>query len=424
MPRFSFIHAADLHLDSPLRGLEEYPGAPVERLRGATREAIGNLVSLCLEESVAFLVIAGDLFDYDWKDFQTALFVVQQFQRLERAGIPVFLIFGNHDAREDMSRKVPWPKNVEVFDHKRPETKLLAQHGVALHGMSFPKREVTKNLVPDYPAPVAGMFNIGLLHTNANGSRDHDAYAPCSVAELVAKGYDYWALGHVHTFEVLHEQPHVVYSGNIQGRNVRETGAKGCVLVTVEDHEIAKLDFRETDVLRWSREVVTLQENDGSDELLERVRGALRSVVESADGRLAAVRLEIEGRCAAHRSLVRDGDRQQALTDLRALAGDFGDEVWIEKIKFRTQSPLDLAGLRQGQDLVGELLREIDAVAGDGQRLNALTELLKPLSLKVAGELADQTGGEPIDFQDPVLLAGWLREAEAVLLSHLVEEPA
>ena len=184
------------------------------------------------------------------------------------------------------------------------------------------------------------------------------------------------------------------------------------------------MEFRETDVLRWSREVVALEESDGLDEMLERVRAVLRSAVESADGRLAAVRLQIEGRCAAHRSLVRDGDRQQALTDLRALAGDFGDEVWIEKIKFRTQSPLDLAGLREGQDLVGELLREIDAVAGDGQRLNALTELLKPLSLKVAGELADQTGGELIDFQDPELLAGWLREAEAVLLSHLVEEPA
>ncbi len=424
MPAFSFIHAADLHLDSPLRGLEEYPGAPVKRLRGATREAIGNLVSLCLDESVAFLVIAGDLFDYDWKDFQTALFVVQHFQRLDRAGIPVYLIFGNHDAREEMSRKVPWPKNVAVFDHKRAETKTLTEHSVALHGMSFPKREVTKNLVPDYPEPVPGMFNIGLLHTNANSSPNHDSYAPCRVEELVAKGYDYWALGHVHTFEVLHERPHIVYSGNIQGRNIRETGLKGCVLVTVDDREITDVEFRETDVLRWHRAVVTLEESDGSDEMLDRVRAALRGAVDAAEGRLTAVRLEIEGRCAAHHSLVRDADRQQATTDLRALAGEFGDDVWIEKIKFRTQSPLNLEELRQGQDLVGELLREIDVVANDGTRLGELAELLRPLSTKVAGELADQTGGESIDFNDPVLLAGWLREAEAVLLSHLVEESA
>ena len=419
-----FIHAADLHLDSQLRGLEEYPGAPVERLRGATREAIGNLVSLCIDESVAFLVIAGDLFDYDWKDFQTALFVVQQFQRLDRAGIPVYLIFGNHDAREEMSRKVPWPKNVAVFDHKRPETKILAEYGIALHGMSFPKREVTKNLVPDYPEPLAGMFNIGLLHTNANSSPNHDSYAPCRVEELVAKGYDYWALGHVHTFEVLHERPHVVYSGNIQGRNIRETGTKGCVLVTVDDREVTDIEFRETDVLRWHRAVVSLEEADRTEEMLDRVRAALRNVVDAAEGLLTAVRLEIEGRCAAHRDLVRDADRQQATTDLRALAGEFGDDVWIEKIKFRTQSPLNLEELRQGQDLVGELLREMDVVANDAARLGELAELLKPLSTKVAGELADQTGGESIDFNDPELLAGWLREAEAVLLSHLVEEPA
>ncbi len=416
-----FIHAADIHLDSPLRGLDEYPGAPVERVRGATREALKNLVDLCLTERVDFLVIAGDLFDHDWRDFHTPLFAVHQLQRLEREQVPVFLILGNHDSHQGMSRSTPWPRNVHVFDHKKPETKRLDKLNVALHGQSFAKREVTQNLVPDYPAAVPGAFNIGLLHTNANGSPNHDKYAPCSVPELVAKDYDYWALGHVHDFQLLQEHPHVVYSGNLQGRHIRETGPKGCVLVTVSGTEITGFEFRETDVLRWFHETVRLADDDGLDELKHRVREQLRDVVSRSEDRLAAVRLEITGRCRAHRDLVRDDARQQVITDLRSLAGEVGDELWVEKVKFRTRPLMDVAARRLAQDVVGELLREIEAIANDPQRLLALADELKPLATKVAGDVKDQAGGEEIDFQNPEQLAAWLREAETLLINQLVE---
>ena len=257
-----FLHAADIHLDSPLRGLEDYPGAPVERIRSATRTALTKLIDLCLAERVDFLLIAGDLFDLDWRDFHTALFVAEQMRRLESAAIPVFLILGNHDSHQEMTRRTPWPANVHLFDHKKPQTIQIDRLRVALHGMSFPKREVSENLVPGYPAPVAGWFNIGLLHTNANGSPNHDSYAPCSVEELIAKGYDYWALGHVHDYQILSERPHIVYSGNLQGRHARELGAKGAVLVTVSDGEVSEVEFRETDVLRWFQASVPLSEAD------------------------------------------------------------------------------------------------------------------------------------------------------------------
>jgi DNA repair exonuclease SbcCD nuclease subunit len=253
-----FVHAADIHLDSPLRGLESYPGAPADEIRGATRAALVKLIELCLNERADFLLIAGDLFDLDWRDFHTALFVAQQLRRLESAGIPVFIILGNHDSYQEMSRRTPWPSNVTVFDHKQPESYPIEKLNVVVHGMSFPKREVCENLVPLYPEPVAGCFNIGLLHTNANGSPNHDPYAPCSVQELVSKRYDYWALGHVHDFQILHQHPHVVYAGNPQGRHVRELGAKGIVLVHVSDGEVTELEFRETDVLRWFHETVHL----------------------------------------------------------------------------------------------------------------------------------------------------------------------
>lgn len=416
-----FVHAADIHLDSPLCGLENYPGAPVEQIRGASRSAFIHLMNLCLEEQVDFLVVAGDLFDSSLKDFHTALFVVQQFRRLESAGIPVYLIFGNHDSFQEMSRRTPWPANVHVFDHKRPQTFRIDNLNVALHGRSFPKREVLENLVPEYPEPLAGCFNIGILHTNANGSPNHDSYAPCSVPELIAKRYDYWALGHVHEHLVLHSRPAIVYSGNPQGRHARELGAKGAVLAHVTDGELTELEFREVDVLRWFRETVTLQSADGIDELYEHVRMRLRDVQSRSDGRFAAVRLEIEGRCAAHRRLVRDDFRQQVVTDLRALAGDFRNDLWIEKIKFRTRSPLDVDALRRGPDLIGELLRSIDATILDPAQLDALTTELQPLMTKVAADLQGTSPGEVIDFRDPQQLTEWVRDAERILLDRLVE---
>ena len=58
---FKFLHAADIHLDSPFKGLERYEGAPAEKMRQATRRALENLVQLALDEQVKFVLIAGDL---------------------------------------------------------------------------------------------------------------------------------------------------------------------------------------------------------------------------------------------------------------------------------------------------------------------------------------------------------------------------
>ncbi|MEK6259497.1 MAG: DNA repair exonuclease [Planctomycetota bacterium] len=421
-----FIHAADIHLDSPLRGLEAYPGAPAERLRIATRQAFDRVVDLCLEERVDFLIVAGDLFDTEVKDFHSALAAAEQLRRLYKASIPVYLILGNHDSLEEATRHVPWPANVTLFDHKRPQTVRHPTLPVALHGMSYPKREVTENLVPGYPAPIAGCFNIGLLHTNVGGGDVHLNYAPCSLEELVAKGYEYWALGHVHGFKILNKWPHVIYSGNTQGRSVSEIGSKGCLLVTVDERanggEVREVEFRETDLVRWFCETIPLQPNDDEDALLDATRNRLREIVSAADGRLAAVRLEFTGHCAVHAQLAKDASRQQLVANLRALASDFGDDVWIEKIKFHTQSPLDLDALRERQDLIGQLLRDIGSLARNPQSLRELSET-KDLAAKAAAELTQAADGDDLfDLNDPDRQVGWLRDAEALLLSHLVQE--
>ena len=241
MPDFTF-----LHLDSPLRGLDA--AAPAGRIRDASRQALANLVTLAEERQVAFVLLAGDLYDGDWKDWRTGQFLAQQLARLTRAGIEVIAISGNHDAEQVLTKKLSIPGMMRAA---RPETRRLRSVPVAVHGQSFATPAVTDNLALAYPEPVDGLFNIGLLHT-ACGSTAHDNYAPCSVADLTRRGYDYWALGHVHTRSVLSEDPWVVFPGNIQGRHVKEEGSKGATLVTVDGRRVL-LEHQALDVLRWLR---------------------------------------------------------------------------------------------------------------------------------------------------------------------------
>lgn len=425
-----FIHAADLHIDSPLRGLEAYEGAPVDRVRHATRDALQRLVQLCLDEQADFLIVAGDLFDHDWKDFNTALFVVNQFQILDKAGIRVLVIRGNHDSKAETSLKAPWPSSERftLFDHKSAHTILLPELGVAIHGMSFAERHVKENLVPKYPDAIKGMFNIGILHTNATGNEEHATYAPCSVQNLIDKGYQYWALGHVHQYQVLNAGPcHVIYSGNTQGRHIRETGAKGCAVVTVENGEVERIEFVPTDVLRWKQIDLELTATQHLDDLYELVDSKLREELVTAEGRLLGVRLRISGGCAAHRQLGSDVARREAEAALRARVGEISDDVWLEKIKWHTRAPIDRESLQQGQDFVGELLRQLDLLAGDDAELKSFAACLQPLIDKTHGDL--QTGNNDedrseqlVDFDSPHQLRDWLKAAEGLLLNQLTKD--
>ena len=229
-----FIHAADIHLDSPLSGLAAYPDAPAAQLRNATRDAFCELINRAIEEQVDFMVIAGDLYDGSWRDHNTGIFFCREMGRLRRAGIAVFVLFGNHDAESEMTRKLELPDNVRCFATQKPQTFTLDTLGVVLHGQSFRHKETTDNLAAAYPPPVAGYYNIGVLHTALEGHTAHANYAPCSRAELHARGYQYWALGHVHEFAQWDGPSIIVFPGNLQGRHIRETGRRGAVLVEVD----------------------------------------------------------------------------------------------------------------------------------------------------------------------------------------------
>lgn len=400
MSSFRFVHSADIHLDSPLRGLAGQEGNAVARVRSATREALDMLVGLAVEEKVDFLIIAGDLYDGDWRDYKTGLFFAAQMGRLNKEGIPVYLLHGNHDAESQITRRLELPDNVHVFGTRKPTTFVLDELQVALHGQSFRQRDITDNLVPNYPAPESGTFNIGVLHTGLGGMGGHENYAPCTIEDLTNKGYDYWALGHVHQASVLREKPHVVFPGNLQGRHARETGAKGASLVTVEDGDIVELTTVPCDVVRWTVLPVSLADAERFADVIDLIHDAVEAAVTEADGRLLACRIVLQGRTAVHDQLIASEDRM--LAEARAGALGLGDEVaWVEKVVINTQPEVDAETLAEREDAIGELQRLLQEATGDDALLAQIEDdigkLVRQLPHEVRGHTDDSVLKAAVD---------------------------
>lgn len=375
---FKFIHTADTHLDSPLHRLEAYEGAPVEAIRRASRGAFENLIDLAIAESVDFILIAGDLFDGDWKDYNTGLYFIGQIRRLKEAGIALFIVSGNHDAAGRMTRSLPYPENVYVFSHRVPETRTLGSLKAAIHGQSFSTPAVMDNISLGYPVPVPGYFNIGLLHTSLTGREGHENYAPCTVEDLKNRGYDYWALGHAHRFEIVSSDPYVVFPGCIQGRHIRETGAKGAVLVSVEEGSGPVVAYYPLDVIRWEELAVDLSGSDTEQACLDRFKDALETPLNRHDPVPVIARVTFNGQTEVHTRIVGDLDYWKEAVRSTAVS-DFGDRAWIEKVIVLTGpktreggKPIDPGPLLELEKLVLDIKADDDSLLSIGDELSSL----------------------------------------------------
>jgi DNA repair exonuclease SbcCD nuclease subunit len=412
-----FLHAADIHLDSPLVKLDAYESAPVGEIRGATRRALENLVQTAIAEEVDFVVIAGDVYDGDWKDYNTGLHFVSRAAQLREAGIPVLFTAGNHDAASSITRSLRLPDNVHVFPHDRPTTKVIGPLNVAVHGQSFGSPAVRTDLSRNYPTPVPGCFNIGLLHTCVNGREGHERYAPCNLKALCEKGYDYWALGHVHQREVLSEHPQVVFPGNTQGRNARETGPKGCMLVSVGDAGRAAVEFRPLDVVRWEAVTIDAAGCNSAYDVVDRLRGGLPTLLSANAEGLTVVRVRVAGTTPAHHELMSDPERWEM--EIRSVASEDGlGRLWVEKVRLGTQPQ------RSGDDLppdgaVGDLVSLIDEIGADPAALRDLASELSDLEKKLPREFREGTEGW--DPARPEWLAALLSESKSMLLRRLMK---
>jgi DNA repair protein SbcD/Mre11 len=335
--RFTFLHAADLHLGSPFVGLAMRDEQLATRFARASRDAFSDLVSRAIEARVAFVVIAGDVYDGDWKDTSIGLFFNRELARLDREGIAVFVLKGNHDAESVITKAISLPPNVVQFPTRTAGTFRIEQLNVALHGRSFPDRVVTENYVLDYPDPVPGWFNIGVLHTSCDGRPGHATYAPCTVGQLKSLNYQYWALGHVHEYEVLAWDPWVVFPGNLQGRSVRECGPKGAVLVDVDDDAITEVRRLIVDRARWAIVNVDLDAVTSEDEALAAFEQRVRPLAAEADGKMLALRLTLTGKAELYRSL--KADAQRFSDEAQAAAHRCAEDAWLEGVRFAGSEP-------------------------------------------------------------------------------------
>ncbi len=419
---FKFIHAADIHLDSAREGVQRDFEGPVTEIQQAPRRAFENLVRLAIDEEVAFVVIAGDLYDGNWPDFHTGLFFLEQAARLNRAGIRVFFVAGNHDAANVMTRTLMLPGGdmIKMFDATSPETVVLEDLQVAIHGQSFRNRAVTDDLAQRLPPATNGMFNIGLLHTSATfAAGEHDCYAPCSIETMLSKGYDYWALGHIHKRQDLRrsdDEPPMMFPGNLQGRHIRETGPKGCLLVTVDESHKVDVQFCPVDVLRWQRSRVNVEGIETPQEIIQSVTEHLTELLGESEHRCLAVRVELEGACPAHRQLVAEPNRWNA--EIQAAALQLGsDRVWIERVVRNTSRPVTGSEQESLEGPVAELCEFIQEMRDDEKSLEMLAEVLQPLRSKLPTELTE--GELSLGLDDPRCLQELLDDAQQVLIERI-----
>ena len=327
---FRFLHTADVHLDSPLKTLALRDAELSAQIRNATRQAFVGIVDACLDQRLDALVIAGDLYDRDIHDMSTALFFGRQMRRLAEANVRVFLIRGNHDAEPVLTRELSMPDNVHVFGADGG-TERLPDAGVAVHGVSFAAAHVPENLLNRYPAPVPGLVNIGLLHTSLTGAEGHDVYAPCSLADLRAHGFDYWALGHVHKRAVHAEAPWVVMPGIPQGRDIGEDGPKSATLVTVGDDGAITAEAVPTAVTQFERVAADLTGAESMGDTGEAIERALAEARETVAAPWLVARLTLTGETPLAARLRRDDDL--TLNEARQAAESIGGTL-IDRVKF------------------------------------------------------------------------------------------
>ena len=376
MPRIRFAHTADLHLDSPFKGLRaDAPGRVADALYAATFKAWDNIVDLCIAKRVDALLVAGDIYDSADRSPRAQLRFVEGLRKLDEAGTRSFVCHGNHDPLDGWEARLDYPPSCKRFGPEWESSPVFRDDPsrAVVYGVSYPTRKVTDNLALRIPPVTPGPFSIGLLHANVGGQAEHEPYAPCSLADLEQADIDYWALGHVHRHQVLRERgPAVAYPGNPQGRQPNERGARGLYLVEVDDGGSIHLEFQPVDLVRWELLPVDIGDFETEQALLDGLGDELDRLLDSADGRSLVVRIQLKGRGELHRFLRRPNaidDLLEKLNDEWATQTPF---AWCERIEDRSASPFDREKRKLGADFPAEVLQGVDRAKSDAEMLARL----------------------------------------------------
>ncbi|MDF1597833.1 MAG: DNA repair exonuclease [Acidimicrobiia bacterium] len=418
--KFRFVHAADLHLDTPFSGIREAAPEVSDALRRASLDAFVGLVDLAIDREAAFVVLAGDIYDGAERGVAAQLRFQRGLKRLDDNGIYSFIVHGNHDpVKVGWSAIRDWPDLVTVFGHKHVDQVTVEWRGeqiATVHGISYEKREQTENLALRFRRGSGPGIHVGVLHANAGNNQDHDPYAPCSVDDLAIADLDYWALGHIHKRQILrHGDPWIVYPGNLQGRSPKpsEMGEKGAYVVEVDGTTIAEPEFVALDKIRFREMELDVFGMD-----LSEVEGELLKMGDQAiadgDGRSLLVRCSLRGSGDIHEDLARMGAVEELLTELREESTGQDPFLWWESLRDRTTTAIDIDAIRERGDFSAELLALADELSaeGDGGFVDDVVEHLPLTKLERLGvELPSPE--DPVLWNDAVTLAIELLEGGA-----------
>lgn len=394
MTNFRFIHAADLHLDSPFRGLAEVSPDLGEMMHSATFRALDRIVGHTIDSKADFLVLSGDLYDSQDRSLRALVEFRRQMERLAERDVGVYVVHGNHDPLNGWGADFGMPPNVVVFDGEaRAEPVVRNGKEVArVTGISYTQERVTDNLARSFPPTTNQTYSIAALHANVGRQAGHADYAPASVTDLVDAGFDYWALGHVHTRCVLSESPTIVYPGNPQGRHARETGPRGCFEVTVDGSGRTHLNFIETDVVRWAKLDLAIDDHSAMDTLIDTLMSDAQRVASQFDGPLI-LRCRLVGNGPLHSDLNRDGVAAELQHQLSSI-------VDIESLQVVTGAEIDQLRSIESEPVVGDLLRLVERARDDVAYRDYLAESLEPLFRRC-----------DIATPDPTRVAEWIEMA-------------
>ena len=416
MDSFRFVHAADLHIDSPFSGIGDVDGRVATRLREATYEAFQNLVDLCISTDADFLVIAGDVYDGADRSVRAQLRFRDGLSRLADKRIQTFVVHGNHDPLDGWQSSISWPDGVHIFG-ATPEWKNIEKNGevvAAVQGMSYPTREVTDNLALQFSPPRSGsIFAIGLLHANVGANSAHKNYAPCTVEDLSASGIDYWALGHVHTRQTLKRAaPVIAYPGNTQGRHPNETGARGALVVDVDPSGASKTEFVPLDVVRWEHSEVDISSLETIDGLDSAIRQQTDNLSAQAEDRDVVCRVNLVGRGPLHEQLAADGAVDDLLEAARSSWSGGTPWVWVERIVDSTRPSIDIESRAKQDDFLGTTLKRALLSSIESDEIDRLTVV-------VSDVYSGRRNG--LDKPDDEQVSAWAEEARWYL-AELLEQ--
>ena len=401
---FRFVHTADIHLDSPLRSLAMRNPELAEIVGDASRKAFISIVDLCLLERVDAVVIAGDLYDGDQTSMKTARFLATQMARLHEAGVKVLKIRGNHDALSRISKQLIFPDTVTIFGG-RPSTVVHGATGldVAFHGLSFSHSKAPESLLPRYASPTAGAVNVGIMHTSLAGAPGHDVYAPCNVADLHGHGFDYWALGHIHSRTVHAGARTVVMPGMPQGRDINEGGEKSVTLVTVHDDHSIEIEHRATSIAQFERATVDIGDAVEWSDIVRSIRARIEELRASVGAPHLVLRLTAMGSGPLAWQVIRD--RDLLLTEAEQAGAQTGS-VWIEKLELDVTPPIEAAG---GADPVHELIETMRSSARSesfrSQARDVINRVINELPVE-ARDFAGTNEAAANDFLERLMSAG------------------